>query len=239
MRLREHRRALLGGIVVLASAIALVMLFPQLRHYYQQLFLLQARDSWAFSLSFAAFLLLATLTSIFPASILGVLAGILFGLVKGFALSAGAIMLGAFVSFLFSRYFFRTACRRLAARIVDLDKLEERLVREGWRYALLLRLAPLAPFSITSYVLALSPIPLGQYLLATLGSLPFLLVCVYLGNVGSLAIDAAGNVDGGALWKLVVILSIPAALAAAAMHWLPKLLRREIASRNARQRPKR
>ena len=240
IRIPERRRAFVGGLVVLTSAIALIVLFPQLREYYHRLFLFQARSSLTFYLSFVALLLLASLTSIFPASLLGVLAGILFGLIKGFALSAGTIMLGAFISFVFSRYFFRAACRRLAAKVIDLDRLEDRLVREGWRYALLLRLAPLAPFSITSYVLGLSPIPLGQYLLTTLGSMPFLLVCVYLGNVGSVVIDAAGNIDGRVLWRLVVMLSIAVAAVAAVVHWLPMLMRRLLTpGGTSRVRPKR
>jgi len=40
MFVREHRRVFFGGIVVLASAIALILLYPQLRNYYQKLFLL-------------------------------------------------------------------------------------------------------------------------------------------------------------------------------------------------------
>lgn len=226
VRIREHRRALFGGVFVLTSAIGLILLFPQLRDYYHQLFFFQEKDSLVFYLSFVALLLLASLTSIFPASILGVFAGVLFGLVKGFALSAGTIMLGALVAFVFSRYFFRTVSRRLVAKVIDLDKFEDRLSRYGWRYALLLRLAPLAPFSITSYALALTPIPLGQYLLSTLASMPFLIVCVYLGSVGGVVIKTTGNIDGELLWRLVVMFSVAAGAVAVAMHLLPRLARR-------------
>ena len=86
--------------------------------------------------------------------------------------------------------------------------------------------APLAPFSITSYALALTPIPLGQYLIATLASLPFLIVCVYLGSVGRVVISATGNIDREVLWQLVVMFSLAAVALAAALHWLPRLARR-------------
>lgn len=214
---------------MLASAIVLGLFLPQLQEYYQHLFLLRETNSMALYLSFAALLIVACLTSIFPASILGVLAGTVFGLVKGAALSAGAIMVGALLAFVFSRFFFRKASRRLVAKIIDLDKLEHRLHRHGWRYALLLRLAPLAPFSITSYGLGLTPITLGQYLLSTLASLPFLVVCVYLGSVGGVAINASGNIDGEVLRRLVVMFSVAAGLVWVIMHWLPRLARRFLA----------
>ena len=216
---------------MLSSAIALGFFLPQLREYYQQLFLLRETNSLGLYLSFFALLIVACLTSIFPASILGVLAGTVFGLVKGSALSAGAIMVGALLAFVFSRYFFRNASRRLVAKIIDLDKLEHRLVRHGWRYALLLRLAPLAPFSITSYGLGLTPITFGQYLLSTLASLPFLVVCVYLGSIGGVAINASGDMDGGVLRRLVVMFSIAAGLVCLIMYWLPRLARRFLAPR--------
>jgi uncharacterized membrane protein YdjX (TVP38/TMEM64 family) len=222
----EHRRAVFGGILVLASAITLGFFFTQIRDFYQQLFLFRETNSLGLYLSFAALLILACLTSIFPASIIGLLAGMVFGMGKGFALSAGSIMIGALLAFVFSRYFFRTVSRRLVAKVIDLDKLEANLARNGWRYALVLRLTPLAPFSITSYALALTPIALGQYLLSTLASLPFLLVCVYLGGIGGVVVNAEGNLDGEVLRQLAIMFSVASVFIAIFMYWLPRLARR-------------
>lgn len=225
-RILAHRRAVFGAVVLLATAIVIGQFFPQLSEYYQQLFRMRHAHSPSLYVSLAVLFVIACLTSVFPASILGVLSGMVLGLAKGLALSAGAIMVSALLAFVFSRYFFRTVSRRLVAKLIDLDKLERRLAQHGWRYALLLRLAPLAPFSITSYGLGLTPITLGEYLLTTLGSLPFLVVCVYLGSVGGVAIDPRGNLDGNVLRQLALMFSAATVLVMIVVYWLPRIARR-------------
>jgi len=93
---------------------------------YRGLNTFEERDAPFFYLTFSALLILAFLTSIFPASLFGVLGGMLFGLVKGFALCSGALLAAALIAFAFARYFFRTASRQLAAKVLDLDRLEAR-----------------------------------------------------------------------------------------------------------------
>ena len=222
--MREHRRALLGGSLLLAIAIAPIFFSPEFREYYQHFFLLQEKNS-LFYLTFFGLLTLACLTSIFPASIIAAFAGAVFGILEGFALSASAMLIAAFIAFTFSRYFFHIASRRLVAKVIDLDKFDTRLARHGWRYALLIRLTPLAPFSITSFGLGLTPITLSQYMLTTLAALPFLVVCVYLGSMGGVLISA-GGVDSGLLWRVALLFSAGASVLAFIMHWLPRLARR-------------
>jgi uncharacterized membrane protein YdjX (TVP38/TMEM64 family) len=123
----------------------LAFFFRPMEGFYRDLSRLQERDAPFFYLTFSALLILAFLTSIFPASLFGVLGGMLFGLVKGFALCSGALLAAALIAFAFARYFFRTASRQLAAKVLDLDRLEARLAKHGWRYALMIRASPIAP----------------------------------------------------------------------------------------------
>jgi uncharacterized membrane protein YdjX (TVP38/TMEM64 family) len=58
-------------------------------------------------LTFSALLAVAFLTSIFPASLFGVVDGMLFGVVTGFGLCAVVLMAAALIAFVFARYFFR------------------------------------------------------------------------------------------------------------------------------------
>ncbi len=220
-----HRRAVAGMCILIVAGVLLVSFFGKLEHSYRDLFRLQERNAAAVYLTFWALLVLAFLTSIFPASLFGVLGGMLFGVVKGFALCAAALLAAAIIAFVFARYFFRVVSRRIAAEVVDLDRLEARLARHGWRYALMIRASPIAPFGITSYALGLMPISLRDYLLTTLAALPFLLVCVYFGSVGGFLINA-GEIDRGAIGKAAVAFSAATVLLGIVSYLLPKLIRR-------------
>jgi uncharacterized membrane protein YdjX (TVP38/TMEM64 family) len=220
-----HRRAVAGMCILIVAAVLLVSFFGELEHSYRDLFRLQERNAAVVYLTFWALLVLAFLTSIFPASLFGVLGGMLFGVVKGFALCAAALLAAAIIAFVFARYFFRVVSRRIAAGVVDLDRLEARLARHGWRYALMIRASPIAPFGITSYALGLMPISLRDYLLTTLAALPFLLVCVYFGSVGGFLINA-GEIDRGAIGRAAVAFSAATVLLGIVSYLLPKLIRR-------------
>lgn len=229
LRLVRHRRAVAGVTIVVVLAILMGQFFPQLKHYYQQLYRMREAPSAALYASVALLFVVACLTSVFPASVLGVLAGMLLGFGQGLAVSVGATLASALAAYVFSRFFFRKVTRRLVGRLLDLERLEQRLARHGWRYALLLRLAPIAPFSITSYGLGLTPLGLRDYLLTTMGALPFLVVCVYLGSVGGVAIDAAGNVNAAALRQLVLLFTVATVLATLVVYLLPRVAKRFLA----------
>ena len=174
---------------------------------------------------FVSLLVVASLTSILPASILGVFSGAFFGIAEGFLVSAASLMLAALIAFGFARYFFRSISRGAVAKFIDLEALEANLARSGWKYVLLLRLTPIAPFGITSYGLGLTSISWGHYLLTTFGTFPFLLACVYVGKVSGMIIGSHGEFDRALLWRLTVLFTIGAILVALALH-LPRLLRR-------------
>jgi len=135
-------------------------------------------------------------------------------------------MLAALIAFGFARYFFRSISRGVVAKFIDPEALEANLVRSGWRYALLLRLTPVAPFGITSYGLGLTPISWCHYILTTFGTFPFLLACVCAGKASGMIIGSHGEFDRALLWRLTALFTIGAMLVALAIRHLPRLLRR-------------
>lgn len=219
-----NRRAIGGICILITVTVLLVMVAGELQRFYHDLFHLQGQN--APYLLFAALLILAFLTKIFPASPFGVLAGMLFGLVDGFVLCAASLLTAAFIAFVFARYFFRMESRWIAARFLDLDRLEVRLAKQGWRYALMIRAAPIAPFAITSYCLGLMPITLGKYLLTTLAAFPFLFVCVYFGSISAFLIGAGGDIDRIAILGLALVFSAATLLLGVIGYLLSKLIRR-------------
>ncbi|KAI8561411.1 hypothetical protein RHMOL_Rhmol04G0337600 [Rhododendron molle] len=55
--------------------------------------------------------------------------------------------------------------------------------RSGFKIVVLLRLVPLLPFNMLNYLLSVTPVPLGQYILASwLGMMPITLALVYVGT---------------------------------------------------------
>ena len=220
-----HRRAVAGMCILIVAAALIVSFFGELQDSYRNLFHLQEPNTADVYLTFSALLVVAFLTSIFPASLFGVVGGMLFGVVTGFGLCAAALMATALIAFVFASYFFRATSRRIAAEVVDLHRLEGRLARHGPRYALMIRASPIAPFGITSYALGLMPITLRDYLLTTLAAWPFLFVCVYFGSVGGFLINA-GEIDRSAIGKVAVAFSAATVLLGIVSYLLPKLIRR-------------
>ena len=220
-----HRRAAAGMCILITAGVLLALYSGQVENAYRDLFRMQEHNAPIFYVTFTALLVLAFLTSILPASLFGVLGGMLFGVTVGFALCSVALIAAALIAFVFARYFFRSASRRLAAKVLDLDRLEARLAKHGWRYALMIRASPIAPFGITSYGLGLMPITLRDYLLTTFAALPFLFVCVYFGRAGGILIGSAGEIDSAAIGRLAIAFSAATVLLGIVTFMLPRFIR--------------
>ena len=96
---------------------------------------------------FAVVQVLVAVSGILPASLLGVAAGAIYGLVPGFLLAAVSTLAGALLSFFLSRSLFRSTVERLAAHRSRLRDLDARIARDGWKLVCLLRVSPVMPFS--------------------------------------------------------------------------------------------
>ena len=139
---------------------------------------------------FAIVQLLMAVSGILPASLLGVAAGIIYGLVPGFLLAAASTWAGALLSYFLTRSLFRATIERLAARRPRLRDLDARIARDGWKLVCLLRISPIMPFSATSFVLGLSAISLRDYAIGTLASLPALCGYVFIGTLADTSLAA-------------------------------------------------
>lgn len=127
---------------------------------------------------------LATITPVLPLSALAILAGSLFG----FSLSVWlavviGIGLGAATSFLLARYGLRKHLLAWVGKRISLDRLDHSLSARGWRLVFLIRLSPIAPFSVVSYGFGLTKIGISDFLLGTAGTLPALTAYLYSGSL--------------------------------------------------------
>ncbi|KAG1666997.1 hypothetical protein FOA52_014309 [Chlamydomonas sp. UWO 241] len=134
---------------------------------------------------------------LFPASVLTLAAGALYGPFVGTALVSIASTLGATAAFVVSRYAARPF---VEARLADYPRLRTvvgGISAQGAKFVLLLRLSPLFPFNLLNYALGVTSVSLLEYVAASwAGMLPGTFAYVFLGSTGRAAADAAsGGID--------------------------------------------
>ena len=133
-----------------------------------------------------------------PGSILTLAAGFAYGPWWGLAVASPASVTGATCAFLLGR----TALRGWAARKVGKSPraraIDAAVAREGFKLVLLLRLSPLVPFNVLNYVLSLTSVTTGRYVLASfVGMLPATAFYAYLGSLATVGAELATSADGG------------------------------------------
>jgi pyruvate/2-oxoglutarate dehydrogenase complex dihydrolipoamide dehydrogenase (E3) component/uncharacterized membrane protein YdjX (TVP38/TMEM64 family) len=124
---------------------------------------------------------LATLLFV-PGSAITVGAGTLFGLKTGFLVVLIGANLGALCSFLLARSFLRDKVASWAAAIPKFRALDQAIGKQGFKMVFLTRLSPVFPFVLLNYLLGLTAVRTGAYVLANLfGMLPGTFLFVYIG----------------------------------------------------------
>jgi uncharacterized membrane protein YdjX (TVP38/TMEM64 family) len=154
---------------------------------------------------FGVLQIFVAVSGVLPASVLGVVAGTIYGLVPGFLLAAVSTMAGAVLAFFLSRSLFRPAVERLVASSPRLRNFDALIALDGWRLVCLLRISPVMPFSVTSYMLGLSSIDLRGYVMGTLASLPALCGYVFIGTLADASLSAWMTGAGPLHWILLGI----------------------------------
>ena len=161
----------------------------------------------------------AAVVAAFPASILTIAAGAVFGLLPGALYAFVGALMGSTAAFLLARYAFRDlVARRLATR-PRFGAVERAVSAEGRRIVFLLRLSPLVPFNLLNYALGLTTIPAVDYVIASVGMVPGTLLYAYGGKVTGEAIALAGQaqVPKNASYYALLLGGLAATVAATAV----------------------
>ena len=150
------------------------------------------------------------LTCVFfvPAFVFSVAGGILFGVVKGAALSLLGGGIGAVTAFLIGRTIAHKPAQEFFAGNKEFKALEAEVSARGWKIIVLARLSPVFPFLIGNYAFGLTRLSAHEYFFASvIGSIPSALVYAYAGTVmGNLAsLDLAKHQRSPAEWALLIV----------------------------------
>jgi len=119
---------------------------------------------------------------LFPASVLTVIAGVLFGPLLGMLLTVIGENISANVSFVVGRYFGAGVLRRISSKVKMINQIECRFQKNGFIAVLTMRLMFL-PFDFVGYSSGVCNIRHRDFALGTfLGTIPGLATFVLLGS---------------------------------------------------------
>lgn len=213
-------------IIVIGIAIAAISLLPL------QEWLTQVRD-WLKTLGFwamPAFLgiyIAATVVGL-PAAILFLVAGTLFGFLKGFVVVSIADTLGASACFFLGRTVARKPIKKWIAKRPQFAELDKAVARKGWKIVFLTRLSPIVPSNILNYGFSLTKVKFWHYFIFSwLGMLPIIGLYVYLGSVGA-NLASGGNSPGK-----IALEALGLGVTVGAMVYTTKLAKKTLSSDSA------
>ncbi|WP_236960318.1 TVP38/TMEM64 family protein [Methylobacterium durans] len=146
-----------------------------------------ARDLGPYGpIAFAGLFVVATLLVI-PCTPLTIAAGVAFGW-WSLPIVLAAATVGSVLAFVAGRTLLQDRVRALIARRPAMKATVEAVGEGGWQLLTLMRLSPFVPFNAQNYVLGITDVRAGAFLVSTLlGMLPGTVVCVYLGVIGRAA----------------------------------------------------
>jgi len=122
----------------------------------------------------------------FPASILTIGAGAIFGVVGGSIVVVVGATIAATLAFVLARTVLRRRVEAMAAKNPKFRAVDRAIAREGPRIVVLIRLSAVFPFLFVNYAFGLTGIRFVPYVVATFfGILPATVAFVYLGAAGA------------------------------------------------------
>lgn len=175
-----------------------------------------------------------------PAFVLTVAAGAVFGLWRGTLIVFVGATLGSSVVYALAAPLARTRVLRWIDRDPRMAAARQAIVDHSAWIQFLLRLSPLVPYNLLNYALALSGVKYRDFLIASVGMLPAIVMYAYYGKVvGDVAKIAVGvEPPRGPEYYVVLVMGLVATVVATTM--ITKAARRAVdeASSNPKlQRP--
>jgi uncharacterized membrane protein YdjX (TVP38/TMEM64 family) len=167
---------------------------------------------------FVALYIVASVTMA-PAFVLTFAAGAVWGLWRGSILVYVGAVLGASAVYFLAGRLVRSRVIAWLDREPRLAAVRRAVTEQGVWMMFLLRLSPLVPFVQLNYALVLSGVRYRDYLIATIGMWPTIIMYVYYGKVaGDVAALAAGvGPQHGAEYYVLVIVGLVATVVATTM----------------------
>lgn len=131
-----------------------------------------------------------------PVWVFPIASGAIFGVGWGIVAALTAVGSAAFVGVMLIRYASPERIKRPIRRSRTFEAIEQAVVKEPWKIVALLRLSPVIPCGLKSYVLGLTRVDVRRYMAASLaGMAPDIAIKVYLGASGRSAVGSGGTLN--------------------------------------------
>jgi uncharacterized membrane protein YdjX (TVP38/TMEM64 family) len=168
---------------------------------------------WAPVLFVVAYILAAI--TLAPAFLLTFAAGAVFGLWRGTILVYVGAVLGSSAVFAIASPLGRSRFLRRLDQDPRVAAVRSAVAGEGASVMFLLRLSPVIPFVLLNYALALSGVRYRDFIVASVGMLPAIVMYVYYGKVaGDVAKIAAGAPPRGPAYYALLVVGLIATVVA-------------------------
>lgn len=213
-------------LIVVVITLLLSLLFLPVRAWFGEL------QGWIATLGavgpvvLAVIYVLATVL-LAPGSVLTLMAGALFGLWIGSLTVLVGANLGALCSFLLARTQLREKVAKWAEANPKFAALDQAIGQAGFKMVFLSRLSPAFPFVLLNYLLGLTKVRTGAYVLANLlGMLPGTFLYVYIGAVAGEALNGTPD-NSGPFRKILTVVGLFATIGVVVL--VTRLARRALA----------
>lgn len=155
----------------------------------------------------------------FPASLLTLAGGFVFGVPKTAVVVSLASTTGATTAFYAGRTFLRQFIEHKIAADVRFRLLDQAVAEQGFKIVMLTRLSPVLPFNLLNYAFGLTRVRPRDFILASwIGMLPGTLLYVSIGSAAKNLADVfAGRTEGGIGQKIMFGVGLLATLAITVM----------------------
>jgi uncharacterized membrane protein YdjX (TVP38/TMEM64 family) len=182
---------------------------------------------WGILLFIVGYILATVL--FFPASVLTVGAGFVFGVFLGTVTVSIAATTGAALAFLIARYFARDKIKQKVSSSRRFKQIDRAIGEQGPKLVFLLRISPVIPFNLSNYFYGLTAVKFWPYVLSSwIGMLPGTLLYVYLGAAGKAGLNAAaGRSSSRSPWEYVLF-GVGLIATVVVTVWVTRIARREL-----------
>jgi uncharacterized membrane protein YdjX (TVP38/TMEM64 family) len=171
--------------------VAIAVLGEEIEHH------LNVIEGWISNLGllgfFAYIILFVLLTSVFfPDTVMGIIAGTLFGLKLGSVAVFAGFLVGSAFQYWLSRHLLKDRIEHMLASKPNLVSIQWAVRQQEFRLQLLLRLTPISPVMV-SYLLGVTGVRFFGFLTACIVHFPIFFLEVYFGYAGKHIARMAGR----------------------------------------------
>ncbi|EEZ00193.1 TVP38/TMEM64 family protein [Vibrio mimicus] len=207
-------------LAILAAVIGLVLFAAKQTGILEIITDIKSLQNWIAGFGFwGYFVFVATFVFacvfLLPGSAFTIVAGIVFGPIKGGILALFSATLGAVAAFVVARFLLRNTIMKKFGDNPIFKKIDQGVAQNGTSFLILTRLVPVFPFSLQNYAYGLTSLNLGTYAIVSLLTMaPGAFIFAYM----------AGDIATNGVSAMLLVKFAAAGLVLFGMSLIPKYI---------------